>query len=232
MTEQPSGASQEISVGEPQSLEFQLIADDDRAAVYEALLVDCKSPGSPVLALTVTVASSVRRGAGKELDKLLGGIKAAFLLLSKPPPDDGGPDVEDPFDIDTQVQFEFRLASFDGPKPAGLALTVETTTVILPVSNSDSEAFAPVPNSGGGAILEPLVHHVPAGLSDHWHANNNISFTANVTSSIGDGTLSSRGKPSIALHPHQTRSTSGKVVNVTASPKTAMTYTLTGSGHL
>ena len=37
MTEQPSGASQEISVGEPQSLEFQLIADDDHAAVYEAL---------------------------------------------------------------------------------------------------------------------------------------------------------------------------------------------------
>jgi hypothetical protein len=231
MTEQPSGASQEISVGEPQSLEFQLIAEDDQAAVYEALLVDCKTPGSPVLGLTVTVASSVRRNAGEDLKSLLGGIKAAFVLLSEPPPDNGGPDGEDPFDINTQIQFEFRLASFEGPEPAGFALTVETTTGIVPVPKSGSEETAPVPNSGGEAIPAPLTHHLPAGLSDRWHANNNNSFTAYVTPSIGNGTLSSHGT-SIALHPHQTSSISGKVVTVTASPQTALTYGLTGSGHL
>ena len=95
MTEQSSDASPEISAGEPQPLEFQLIADDGRTAVYEALVVDCKTPGSPVLGLTVTVASSIQRDPGKDLEDLLGGMKAAFVLLSKPPSDDGGPDVED-----------------------------------------------------------------------------------------------------------------------------------------
>ena len=82
MTEQPRGASQEISVGEPQSLEFQLISDDDRAAVYEALLVDCKTPGSPVLALTVTVASSVRKGTRQPPRRNQGSLRAPVQTTS------------------------------------------------------------------------------------------------------------------------------------------------------
>lgn len=221
MTEQSSGASPEISVGEPRPLNFQLIADDGLTAVYEALVVDCETPGSPVFGLTVTVASSIRRDSGKEVDDLLASMKAAFVLLTEPPPDNGGPGDEQPFDSNTQVGIGFRLASFDGPEPAGLAFTVETTTGIVQF-----------PEPGGEAIVAPLPHHLGAGLSDYWHSNSSSSFTAYVTPSIGDGTLSSLGKPSKALHAHQTSSTSGKVVVVTASQNRGMTYSLTGSGHL
>ena len=84
----------------------------------------------------------------------------------------------------------------------------------------------------GGEATVALAHHIGAGLSDYWHSNSSSSFTAYVTSSIGDGTLSSPGKPSKALHAHQTCSTSGKEVIVTASQSRGMTYSLTGSGHL
>lgn len=220
MTEQSNGASPEISVGAPRPLNFQLIADDGATAVYEALVVDGETPGSPVFGLTVTVASSIRRDSGKEVDDLLAGMKAAFVLLTEPPPDNGGPDDEQPFDSNTQVGIGFRLASFDGPEPAGLAFTVETTTGIVQFSEP------------GGEATVALAHHIGAGLSDYWHSNSSSSFTAYVTSSIGDGTLSSPGKPSKALHAHQTCSTSGKEVIVTASQSRGMTYSLTGSGHL
>ena len=119
MTEQSTDAIPKIPVGKLQSLDFQLLADDGHAAVYEALVVGCEIPGSPVFAVTVTVASSVRRDAGKALENLLGEMQAAFVLLPEPPPDDGGSDDDEPFDIDTQIQIEFRLASFGGTEPVG-----------------------------------------------------------------------------------------------------------------
>lgn len=229
MTEQLSGASPEISVGEPQPLEFQLIAADDRAAVYEALVVDCKTSGSPVLGVTVTVASSVRRDAGPELDKLLRGMKAAFVLLPEPPPDDGGSDDDEPFDIDTQIQIEFRLASYGGKEPVGVAMTVVTTTGSVP---------APIESdSGDGTTIEKkLPHTVGAKLDDYWHTNSNDSFTAHVTPSIGDGTIRKHGKapiPVTAHHTaHHTACLTAKQVIVHASNNGAMTYSLTGSGSL
>jgi hypothetical protein len=225
MTEQSSDAAPEISVGDPQSLEFQLIADDGQVAVYEALIVDCKTPGSPVLGLTVTVASSIQRVPEKHFDKFLSGMKAAFVVLSEVPPDDGGPDVDQPFDSSAVIDIGFRLASFTGPKPVGIALTVVTTAGLVP---------APAEGDTGNdrPVGIPLPHHIPAGLSDRWHSNSKSSFTAYVTPSIGNGTLSSAGKGPIDLKTHQTSSMSGTVVVVTASPKTAMTYSFTGSGHL
>src|SRR6266568_4866622 len=208
MTEQSSDASPDFGLGEPQPLEFQPIADDGKTAVYEALVVDCKTPGSPVFGLTVTIASSFRRDSAEDVDSLLGGMKASFKLLTKLPPDTGGPNDEQPFDSSTQIRFEFRLASFDGPEAAGFAFTVETTTWIVPI-----------PEPGGEAIVAPLPHHLGAGLSDYWHSNSSSSFTAYVTPSIGDGTLSSTGKSTINLRTHVTSSMTGKVVVVTASTK-------------
>ncbi len=224
-TEQSDDESPDFGLGEPQPLKFQLIADDGKTAVHEALVVDCKTPGTPVLGLTVTVASSIRRASEKQVMDLLSKMKAAFVLLSEPPPDDGGPDGEEPFDSSKQILIEFRLASFTGPEPAGIALTVVTTAGLVP---------APAESEAGG---DPVIHvalpeHVSAGLSDYYHSNSNGSFTAYVTAGIGDGTLSSHGKQSKALHPHKTRSMSGKVVVVTASSKGAMSYSFTGSGHL
>ena len=155
-------------------------------------------------------------------------MKAAFVLLPEPPPDDGGPDVEQPFDIETQAKIEFRLASFTGPEPAGIALTVVTT--VGPGSAPAGSAMRDT--RGGPTIHTDLPHHLGAGQSHYWHSNSDSSFTAFVTPSIGDGTLSSDKKKPIALHQGQPSSMSGKEVTVTASDKGSMTYNFTGSGHL
>jgi hypothetical protein len=61
MTEQPG---REIPVSKLQPLDFRLILDDGKAAVYQAVTVDREVPGVPVYTVTVTIGSDVRREAG------------------------------------------------------------------------------------------------------------------------------------------------------------------------
>jgi hypothetical protein len=221
MTEQPSGVGPGNPVGKLQPLSFQLVADDGQAALYEALVADGKAPGSPVFAVTVTVASSVRREAGKELEASLSEMKAAFVLLPEPPPGNGGPGDEEPFDISTQMQIELRLASFDGAGPVGVAVTVETTTGIVPAPvGSDPDV--------GTAAEGDLPRTVGAGLDDYWHAYPDQRFTATVKPSAGQGTIRN---PQANVYTGGTYYLTAKAVIVHAAQR-AMTYSLTGSFRL
>ena len=127
MTEQPYG---ENPVSKLQPLDFRLLLDDGKAAVYQALTVDYEHPGVPVYTVTVTIASAVRREAEKQLQAFLGEMKAAFALLPEPPPDDDPPDDKDEFDIETQMRIELNLVSIRGLKDdelVGVVAIVETT---------------------------------------------------------------------------------------------------------
>jgi hypothetical protein len=222
MTEQPGGVGPGNPVGKLQPLSFQLISDDGHAALYRALVADGKAPGSPVFSVTVTVASSVRRDAGKELETSLGEMKAAFVLLSEPPPDNGESGDEEPFDINTQMRIELGLASFDGAEPVGVAVTAETTAGTVPApAGSD-------PGGGAAAKGEQLSHTVGAGLDDYWHADSGQRFTATVKPSAGEGTI---GNPQANVFAGGTYYLTAKTVIVHASQR-AMTYSLTGSFRL
>lgn len=229
--DQPSEETPDFQLGKPRPLEFQLINDDGQTAIYEALVVDCHTAGSPVLGLTVAVASSLQRESGTQVGAFLDKLQAAFAVRSEPPPDDGGPgdggpgdgqpgnggpDAGQPDDSHVRAVIGFRLASCTGPKPASIVLTVGT-------------GDEPGP-AGQTTIHKAMPHYLGAGRSDRFHSGSGGSFTAYVTAIIGTGTLSSPGKQSKRLLPHKTRSMTGKVVTVTADADAALTYDITGNG--
>jgi hypothetical protein len=181
MTEQPSSIGPDIPV-KLQPLGFQLISDDGNAARYQALVEEQGTPGSAVLAITVTIASSVQSQAAKQLQALLGGMQAAFTLLPELPPDNGESSADEPFNINQQLLIEFSLASFDGPGPIGVAVTVQTTTGIVPVPSGTDPA-----NERG--IHNHLPHTLGANLDDYWQADSGQPLTATVKPLIGKGTI-------------------------------------------
>jgi hypothetical protein len=208
MTDQPSGAGPDNPVGPLQPLGFNPISDDGRAAAYEALVEYQTAPGSPVFAVTVTCASSIRLQAPNKLETLFSQMKASFVLLPEPPPDNGGPSDDEPFDLGTQLMIEVGLASYGGTEPLGVAVTVQTTTGIMP---------APTGSNPGSGIA---MNTVGARLDDYWQVRPKHSFKANVTPSIGKGTIRNPVTPVAA---DRTSSLTARQVIVHAD-RQAMTY--------
>jgi hypothetical protein len=216
MTGQPSGAGPDNPVGTLQPLRFTLISDDGHAARYEALVEDQTAPGSPVFAVTVTIASSIQLQAPTELQTLLSQMKASFVLLPEPPPDNGGPSADEPFDLKTQLLIEVSLASSGGTGPVGVAVTLETTTGIVP---------APTGSNPGDGVGQ---NTVPADLDDYWQVRPKNSFRANVTPSIGKGTIRN---PVIPVAEDRTSSLTARQVIVHAD-RQAMTYFMSSNFRL
>jgi hypothetical protein len=182
MTEQPGG---EIPVSKLQPLDFRLILDDGKAAIYQAVTVDREVPGVPVYTVTVTIASDVRRKAEEQLQAFLGEMRAAFSLLREPPPEDGPPDDEE-FDINTQMQIELNLVSLNGLKDdelVGVAATVETSVGPGQItSGSDADSGVVIRNVAPNTIP-------PGGKDQYWWAFCNYKLQGTVTPTGGSGNM-------------------------------------------
>ncbi len=192
MTKQPSAGDPYFPATKPQPLVFNPISDDGVAATFEAPVPGREAPGSPVLALAVTVASSVLRDSGKEFNELLGQMKATFDVLPELPPGfevsgdvessdpgDGG-ESSDPgdggesFDLEEQMRIMLRLVSFDGARPAAFVVTVETTAGTLPAPGKTGQLRA---------------YTVTPRLDDYWYATISPPPTAHVHITGGQGTM-------------------------------------------
>jgi hypothetical protein len=188
MSEQPDGQNPDSKL-EP--LDFRLLNDDGKAAVYQAVTVAYEHPQVPVYTVTVTIASAVRREAEEQLQSFLSEMKAAFSLLPELPPDDyspddDSPDDEDSFDIETQMGIELNLVSIRGLKDdelVGVSAIVATT--IGPggdTSGSDVAVEA--------AVRAVAPNTIPPGGKDHyWWAFCNRRLDGTVTPSGGSGTM-------------------------------------------
>lgn len=210
MTEQPTGVGPDNPVGVLQALSFEQISDDGLAARYAAQVESDQAPGSPVFAVTVTLASSLQGEAGKQLETLFTGMKASFVPTLGGSPNNGGP-VGELFNIGTQMLIEISLASYGGTGPVGVAVTLGTTTGIVPV---------PI------AIQQTFPHLVGAGLEDYWRANPYQSFTATVTPRSGKGTVR---YPKQSVVRGGTYYPYGKEVIVAADIKQALDYNMSGN---
>ena len=188
MSERPDGQNP-VSKLEP--LDFRLLDDDGKTAVYQAMTVDYEHPRVPVYTVTVTIDSAVRREAGEQLQSFLGEMKAAFSLLREPPPDDDSqdddsPDDEESFDIETQMGIELNLVSIKGLKDdelVGVSAIVETT--IGPegdTSGSDVAVEAAVRAAAPNYIS-------PGGKDQYWWAFCNRRLDGEVIPSGGAGTM-------------------------------------------
>jgi hypothetical protein len=182
MSEQPDGQDP-VSKLEP--LDFRLLNDDGKAAVYQAVTVDYEDPRVPVYTVTVTIDSAVHREAGEQLQSFLGEMKAAFSLLPEPPPDDDSPDDDSP-DFDTEMGIELNLVSIRGLKDdelVGVFAIVETT--IGPEGDT----------SGSDVAVEAAVRAAvpntipPGGKPQYWWAFCNRQLDGTVTPSGGTGTM-------------------------------------------
>lgn len=223
MTDQSSGTGPNDPVKEQlQPLGFELISNDGHSASYEALVEVDKAPGSPVFAVTVTLASSVLSQAEKEVLDLLGGMKAAFVVLPAPPPDSGGSGDEEAFDINEQLLIEIGLASYGGTGPVGVNVTIETVTGVVPLPIGS----APV---GGPVIHIDLPNTIGAGLDDYWGAKPNQSFTATVEITMGEGTVRN---PLQSVYAVNTYYAAGRQVIVHAGARHSMSYSMSGNFRL
>jgi hypothetical protein len=134
-----------------QPIKFQPIQDDGHAALYRALAENPGVPGSPVLAINLTIASSVQQSSPKELQALLNGMKAAFTVLPEPPepteppeppPDNGTSSDDGLFNISAQMMIQIGVDQYDGPGPVAVDVAVETTTGIMPLPSQIVKFFS------------------------------------------------------------------------------------------
>jgi hypothetical protein len=219
MTEQPGSSGPDDLVGPLQPLQFELERDDGRAAVYQAVVKDETAPRSPVYALRVTVASSIRKDSGPQLETFLGGMMAAFALLPEPVPEDDGPDDGEPFDIRTQIQFAPALVSLDGAGPVGVAMAVQTMTGIGQAPSGSDPA--------GGTAPEGLrLYKVPPNQDHYWYTPHKQRFTATVKPRSGYGTI---GNPVSNVAAGGTYHLTSAVVIVHGNPPAGMTYLFGGT---
>lgn len=121
MTDQPS----DLPAMDPQPLDFNPIQREGPVTAFQALVMGDKASGSPVFALTVSIASSDFSEMEKEFLGLLGKTRAAFAILPEPESDEGEPDDDEPFDIRTQIAIEPRLLTIDRKGIVGVAVTVQ-----------------------------------------------------------------------------------------------------------
>lgn len=215
MTEQPGGKD---PVSKLQPLDFRLILDDGVAAVYQAVTVNYELPQVPVYTVTLTIASAVLRQAGEQLQAFLSEMRAAFELTPAPEPDDGPPDDEEPFDINTQMQIELNLASVKGDGPVGVVAVVETSI--------GSEQAMSASYVGDAAVTGgPQPYRIPPGGRDqYWWAYCNRKLTLTVTPTIGYGTIRSPQKNVSVGNPGSL--TARQVI---VASRTGMSYRAAGS---
>jgi hypothetical protein len=187
MSEQPYGQNP-VSKLEP--LDFRLLNDDGKAAVYQAMTVDYEHPRVPVYTVTVTIDSAVRREAGEQLQSFLGEMKAAFSLLPEPPPDDESPDDDSP-DIETEMGIELNLISIRGLKDdelVGVFAIVETT--IGPEGDTSGSDVAEDAVAEEAAVRAAAPNTIPlGGNAQYWWAFCNRQLDGTVTPSGGAGTM-------------------------------------------
>jgi hypothetical protein len=208
-----------------QPLEFEAISDNGEEARYRALVTG----QGAVLAVTLTIASPVKAQAEKQLQELFSRMKAGFTLLFELPPDsgesvNGESGTDEPFDIEQQLGIELSVASFDDPRAVGVAVTVQTTTGIVPVpAGSDPVSGTPVTSFLGSNLR--------ANLDDYWQASPEQVFTATVRPSAGQGTIrnASSKKPPTPVHPHGPYQMSATAIIVHAGPNVALDYSLDGA---
>jgi hypothetical protein len=182
MSEQPDGPN---PVSKPEPLEFRLLNDDGKTAVYQAVTVDYEHPRVPVYTVTVTIDSAVRREAGERLRSFLGEMKAAFSLLPEPPLDDDSPDDDSP-DIETEMGIELNLVSIKGLRDdelVGVSAIVETA--IGPEADKSGSDVAVE-----AAVRAAVPNTIPPGGQPHyWWAFCNRRLDGTVTPSGGAGTI-------------------------------------------
>ena len=203
MTEQPTEGDVYFPKENPQLLVFKPISDDGKAATFEALVPGGGASGSPVFALTVTIASSVPQDSGKELSEALGQMKAIFEVLPDLPPgfdvsgdeesSDPGSDQES-FDLSEQMVIKLRWDSLGDTGPVAFIVTVEATTGIVPV-----------PGKTGLISTDPAAprledYAVTPRLNDYWYATISPTPTAHVKIRGGQGTIRRAGGRAEDVH--------------------------------
>jgi hypothetical protein len=192
-----------------QQLEFQPVQDDGHAALYRAFVEGPGASGSLVLAITLTIASSVQASSPKELQGLLSGMKAGFTVLPQlpePSPDNDTSSGDELFNISAQVMIELSVAKSDGPGPVNVNLTVETTTGIVPLPSQ---------------IVKFFSHTVGVYLADYWVSHPKKAFWATVKSTRGNGTM--RYPVTAVTEGHSSKLDAAEVI-VECDGKKAMTY--------
>jgi hypothetical protein len=230
MTDQSSGTDRDVPVRQFNTLPFEPIPGHGDLTVYQALVEAQNSPGSPLFAVTVTMASSVVKQDPEAVQTLLAGMQASFILLPEPlpepPPDSGGSGDGEAVDFNTQLLIEISLASSDGPAPADVAVDVEVKTktpvVPLPIRSHPT---------GGAVVPENQDHTVSAGLNDCWRAKPKKPFLATVTPSLGAGTIRNNVKTVDVSVDHCGQLT-GTDITVQGDPITALTYAIKGNFYL
>jgi hypothetical protein len=117
--------SSDLPEVELKSLDFRPIQGNGPVTVYQALVVGDKASGSPVFALTASIASSDFHEMEKEFLGFLSQTRAAFAILPEPESGEGEPDDDEPFDIRTQIAIEPKLITIDREGIVGVAVTVQ-----------------------------------------------------------------------------------------------------------
>jgi hypothetical protein len=196
-----------------QPLKFQPIQDDGHAALYRALVENPGVPGSPVLAINLTIASSVQQSSPEQLQALLNGMKAAFTVLpelaepAEPPPDNGTSSDDGIFNISAQIMIQIGVDQYGGPGPVTVDVTVETTTGIVPLPSQ---------------IVKFFSRTVGPGLADYWVSNPKQTLSATVTSRKGNGTI--RYPVKLVTEGHSSGLAATEVI-VEADPKEGKAFT-------
>jgi hypothetical protein len=152
--------------------------DNGKEAVFQALIDDSDAPGAPMYALTVTTASLDDKEEA-EFRKFLDEMRAGFVLTAPNPDEEPCDDKEpDPFNIDTQTQFEPDLVRLTLNGNFGITAVVQTAVI-----GESPEAEGPVTDG-------PIRYRarVQAGKEHRYTAVRGLK-TATVTARQGRGTI-------------------------------------------
>lgn len=185
---------------------------DSGVVVYQAL-VKSAAPCTPTFSLTVTAASpGDDQQAERELQCLLGTMRARFLLTDQGPDEGPHDDPEPgPFDPDTEIEIAPALVGREKIKETfGVIMVLETAVAGSTEAESDPAALTAT------RIPEDTV---PAGR-DHKYTSS-YRMWAYVTPSRGSGTIRSYYTPS---HPVPGRAYGTWVL---VHGNTYMVYTIT-----
>ena len=233
MTDQSSGTGRDVPVRQFNPLPFVPIPGNGDLTVYQAPVEAQNSPGSPLFAVTVSIASSIADQAPEAVQALLAGMQASFILLAEPLPEpppeppsgSGGSGDGETVDFNTQLLIEISLASSDSVAPADVAVdvAVKTTTPVVPLPIRSHP-------TGGAVAPEDRNHTVSAGLNDCWRAKPKKPFLATVTPSLGAGTISNKVQ-TVDVSPDNPGQLTGTDIIVEGGIET-LTYAISGPFRL
>jgi hypothetical protein len=215
MQQQQSYPWTEIPTLGLQRLDFKKLPPppgDRRVVVYQAL-VESAAPCTPTFSLTVTAASPGHdEQAERELQCLLGTMRARFLLTDHGPDEGPHDDPEPrPFNPDTEIEIAPALVGQEKIEETfGVIMVLETAVDGSTEAEADQAALAAARSAYGTVPKE----------RDHKYTSS-VRMWATVTPSRGSGSVRSSGNP-----PHPVAGSAyGRTVFVHGD--TYMVYTIT-----